>query len=316
MEAAGKLRAVQAALAVEAAEKILSRLFPFLRVAFHTARDQIAIGIVAGPRLRHHVVEAPHGRSSPAQTIEAVAALPRVDGLAQRHTVQKICFFDFDLDIRSHFPWDIPSGEGARRSLFDITSPFDTRTAHAGNLIWQAHLNYMAGIAALDDPQSAIGGEPAHRVTHRHRCQPDIARQPHHREAKALFPFEAAVPQEMRIDSALNDRQAQPGDDLIFQLFPDKCSVWFVFHVRSRVGIYGSWKVETSQNSKLKKKQEFTAEAAEVTETKIKSQKLNEEKEFIASGKLRRQRLAPGGECGAKRKRAKPRFGRRFTRVI
>jgi len=99
-----------------------------------------------------------------------LAALARVDGLAQRQTAQKIGFFDFDLDIRSDIPWDIQSGEGARQMLFEVGRAFDAIAPHAGNLIGQAHLDYMAGIAALDHAQSAARGEPAHCVTHRHCC--------------------------------------------------------------------------------------------------------------------------------------------------
>src|SRR6267142_3178229 len=44
-EAGGEFGGGQAALTVEAAEKIVGGLFSFLGVAFHAARDQIAVGI-------------------------------------------------------------------------------------------------------------------------------------------------------------------------------------------------------------------------------------------------------------------------------
>jgi len=41
------------------------------------------------------------------------------------------------------------------------------------------------------------------------------------------------VAQEMRIDGAVNDGEAQPRDEQVFQLFPDLCGVgFFVFHVK------------------------------------------------------------------------------------
>src|SRR5947209_20098083 len=83
-EADGEFGGGQAALAVEAAEKIVGGLFPFLDVAFHTAGDQVAVGIAPQPRLRHEVVQALHRRRGPAQTVKALAALARVDGLSQR----------------------------------------------------------------------------------------------------------------------------------------------------------------------------------------------------------------------------------------
>src|SRR2546428_1465933 len=48
------------------------------------------------------------------------------------------------------------------------------------------------------------------------------------RASQAMEPgpsFEAAVPQEMRIDGAVRDGQAQPGNEMVFELFPDLCDV-------------------------------------------------------------------------------------------
>src|SRR5260370_36965501 len=83
-EADGEFGGGQAALAVEAAEKIGGGGFPFLGVAFHTAGDQVAVGIAPRPRLRHDVVQALDRRRGAAQTVEALVALARVDGIAQR----------------------------------------------------------------------------------------------------------------------------------------------------------------------------------------------------------------------------------------
>ncbi len=57
-EAGGQFGGGQAALAVEAAEKIVGGLFSFLGVAFHATRDQVAVGIAPQTRLRHDVVQA------------------------------------------------------------------------------------------------------------------------------------------------------------------------------------------------------------------------------------------------------------------
>jgi hypothetical protein len=56
-EAGGEFGGGQAALAVEAVEKILRRLFSFLRVAFYATRDQVAVGIAPQPHPRHDVVQ-------------------------------------------------------------------------------------------------------------------------------------------------------------------------------------------------------------------------------------------------------------------
>src|SRR6266436_2539672 len=52
----------RAAFSVKAAEKIVGGFFSFLRVAFHAARDQVAVRIAAQANLRHDVVEALHCR--------------------------------------------------------------------------------------------------------------------------------------------------------------------------------------------------------------------------------------------------------------
>jgi hypothetical protein len=77
-EAGGEFGSGEAALAVEAAEKIGGGGFPFLRVAFHATGDQVAVGIAPRARLRHDVVQALDRRRGAAQAIEALVALARV----------------------------------------------------------------------------------------------------------------------------------------------------------------------------------------------------------------------------------------------
>src|SRR5260370_39261203 len=55
--------------------------------------------------------------------------------------------------------------------------------------------------------------------------------EPKNRKSQPPLPFQAAVPQEVRIDGAVRDGQAQPGNEMVFELFPDLCGVgFFVFH--------------------------------------------------------------------------------------
>jgi hypothetical protein len=203
-EAGGEFACGQAALAVEAAEKIVGRVFPFLRVAFHATGDQIAVGIAAQPRLGQDVVQALHRRRSAAQTVEALAALAGVDGLSQGPILEKVHLLDVYCDA------------GAWPGFFGGGPALDAIEPQGANLAGEPHLRQVPGFVALHQAQSAVGYEPAHGPAHRARGQPDIARQPHKRKPAAEFPFEAAVPQEMRIDRAVDDRQAQAGDDLIF----------------------------------------------------------------------------------------------------
>lgn len=51
------------------------------------------------------------------------------------------------------------------------------------------------------------------------------------RQGREEAAFQAAVPQEMGIDGAVKDREAQLRRELVFQLFPDKFGVrFFDFH--------------------------------------------------------------------------------------
>ena len=224
-EAGGEFGGGQAALAVEAAEKIVSGLLPLLCVAFHAARDQVAVGIAAQPRLRHDVVQALHHRGGAAHTVEAVAALAGVDGLSQRLGLEKVCL----LEIHRR---------GGARPLFLGGGPaFDGFQPYAANLIGQADFHDMPGFTALDHTQSAVGGETAHRLARRSRGYPDTACHPQNRKAVAEIAFEAAVTEEMGIDGAVDDREAQLRRELVFQLFPDKFGVrFFSFHGLIQMG--------------------------------------------------------------------------------
>src|SRR6267142_617272 len=154
-EAGGEFGGGQAALAVEATEKIVGRLFPFLRVTFHAAGDQVAVGIAPQLRLRHDVVQAPERRRGPPQTVEALAALAPVDGLTQRHGPQKVSLLKV-------------SRRAGVRFLFLGGGPaFDALQSHGTNLVGQPYLHHVPQFAALDQPQSALRDEAAHPCAHR-----------------------------------------------------------------------------------------------------------------------------------------------------
>src|SRR5260370_36307054 len=88
----------------------------------------------------------------------------------------------------------------------------------------------------------------------------DIASHAHKRKLEAEFSFQAAVAQEMRIDGALDDREAQARGELVFQLFPDKFSVrFFGFHGSIQSGIRGvesrKFKVERKRKNSTQRPQ-------------------------------------------------------------
>src|SRR5204863_5783611 len=67
------------------------------RVTFAAARNHVAEGIAAAVNPGNHVVEAARSWAEPAGTVEAEAALARVDGFAQRARLQEIHLFEIDL---------------------------------------------------------------------------------------------------------------------------------------------------------------------------------------------------------------------------
>jgi len=70
-EAGGEFGGGQAALAVEATEKIVGGLLSFLGVTFHATGDQVAVGIAPRAYQRHDVVQAPDRRRGATQAVEA-----------------------------------------------------------------------------------------------------------------------------------------------------------------------------------------------------------------------------------------------------
>jgi hypothetical protein len=213
-EAAREFGGGQAALAVEAAEEIGGEPRPFLRVTFHTAGDEIAVGIA--PRLHawNDMIETLRCAGDPAQTVKAETALAGVDGIAQWLGLEKIRLFE--AGSARHSGWAAFIGSiGTDRA----------------NLSWQTHFDYMTVSAAFHQAQGTLSSKPADGFSHRPAGDTSTAGEPGNGKAEPKLPFEAAMPQKMRIDSAVDDRQVKLRDDEVFQLFPDEFSIrFFVFH--------------------------------------------------------------------------------------
>jgi hypothetical protein len=67
----GEFGGRQAPVAVEPAQKILCRGFPFERVAFCAGGNEVAVRIAAYPDQRYDMIEAAHAGGYPAQAIKA-----------------------------------------------------------------------------------------------------------------------------------------------------------------------------------------------------------------------------------------------------
>jgi hypothetical protein len=80
----------EAALAVERAQEIGSRMLALAEVAFHTAGNEVAVGVASEAHSGHDVVEALHISGSAAKAIKAGAAFAIMNGFAKRPSFQEI----------------------------------------------------------------------------------------------------------------------------------------------------------------------------------------------------------------------------------
>ncbi|HET8922195.1 MAG TPA: hypothetical protein VFN26_04275 [Candidatus Acidoferrum sp.] len=141
-EAGCELDESQAALAVEPAEEIACGSLALLRVAFHTAGNEVAVGITAQLDTRHNMIEASHAGGDSAQTVKAEAALAGMNGLAKRPGLQEIRLLELDSLPRQ-------AGAGLPVSAYR-TGGRPTDVAASANLLGQAHLDQVTGFAAID----------------------------------------------------------------------------------------------------------------------------------------------------------------------
>ncbi len=89
----------------------------------------------------------------------------------------------------------------------------------------------MAGFATTDEAERTEDDEPADRFTHGAGADANTAGEPGHREAELELAFETAVADEMRIDGAVGDGQAQAREEKVLELFPKILDIqFFAFH--------------------------------------------------------------------------------------
>src|SRR5260370_8164184 len=138
-EAGGEFGVGEGAGGVEAAEEIGSGAIPFLGGAQQTAGDKVAIGIAPEGHARDNVIEAANHRSKATQAIETASAFSQMDGAAQSPALEEV---RLEVDAAR-------KGPGAAAA--------DALAASGRNFVEQPHLDYMAGIVALQQPQSAMG---------------------------------------------------------------------------------------------------------------------------------------------------------------
>jgi len=79
--------------------------------------------------------------------------------------------------------------------------------AHAANLLGQANLGHVTGLAAFDQAQSALRGQPPNGLPRGSAGEVDIASQPKNRKTQPPPAFQPAVPHEVDIDHMVDNRQ-------------------------------------------------------------------------------------------------------------
>lgn len=203
-----------AALAVQGAQKIFGAAFSFLRIALGTAGNEIAVRIGPAAGLRDDMVEDSPTNEKPPQTIEAPAALAHVNGLAPAQPLKEIHL----LDVGAAVP---PAKAGSQGRLL-----------HRGvDLVRQENFDQMARLGAVNQAQGALGSEAAHGVASDGLRKAKATAEPDNSKAEFALAFEAALPHEIGIDDALGKIEAQARNEILFELLPEECSIWFVvFH--------------------------------------------------------------------------------------
>jgi hypothetical protein len=214
-EAGGEFGVGDAAVAVEPAEEVFGGGLALFRVAIATARDKVAVGVAPRLGLRDDMVDGAYEDSKVAQAVKAEATLARVDGPAQSLVFEEIGV----RDARSE------RQPGRAADSVDIGTD-------GANLLGQTDHDHVTDLVAFDQSQDAEIEEASQRAARGHGAEADTAGEPGNGKTEAEPPFEAAVAEEMTIDRAVDDGQAQPGNEQVVDLLPDLCGVGdFVFHV-------------------------------------------------------------------------------------
>jgi hypothetical protein len=217
-EAASEFRAGQVALAIQAAQEIGGGPPSFLRIALQTAGDKVAVGIAAELHLRNDVVDALHTGTQAAHAVEAAATFSGVNGLAKRMILHEVDILEVE-GIR-------PLRGGVKARLERIC----TRNG-ARNFAGKKHMDNVAGLAALDQAQSAACDETADGGASATCREAHAAGEPAHGEGQAALAFEAAVTQEVQVDGLVDGVESEVRNDKVFELFPHEYGIEFlVFH--------------------------------------------------------------------------------------
>ncbi len=213
-QAGGEFGRGQAAQAIEAEQKVFGGGFSLLRVAFDAAGNEIAVGIAPPAGKRDDMVEDSPTSDEAPQAIKAQAALARMNGLAPAAHLQEINLLEVGPAG--------PPGEAGGHSALVRCGVY---------LVRQKDFGQVASLVAVDQAQRALGSETAHSVASGRVREANATGEPGNRKAELALAFEAAMAQEMGVDHALGEIEAQARHEILFELFPEECRIGFmVFH--------------------------------------------------------------------------------------
>jgi len=99
--------------------------------------------------------------------------------------------------------------------------------AEGADLLGQAHLHEVAGFAAFEQAQSPQLIEPAHRLAHRPVGQTEMASDGQNRKVQAELAYHERMAQQIGIDGAVENGQAETRGENIFKLHPEEFGVGF-----------------------------------------------------------------------------------------
>ncbi len=256
----------QAAVAEEPAEKIGGGTFAFERIAFEAAGNQVAVGIASALDAGRDVIEALGARVGAPQTIKTASAFAEVNGLTQGAGLEEVELFKVNRGVNRRVDRGV-DGAGRLRGVADGESAGTS----GGNLIGEAHFDNVPSFAAMDDAERAYDDQAAHRFAHRAGADANAASQPRHGAVELELAFQAGVAEEMRIDGAVGDGEAEARVEKVLELFPNEFDVQvFVFHA-----LDPEMEMKKANTDRQKKRQRLnteSTESAENTENRADSQ--------------------------------------------
>lgn len=231
-EAGGEFGGGDTALTVEAAEEVGGGLVAFVGIAVEAAGDEIAIGIAAGVGAGHDVVDVLGAPLEARQTIEAQTAVAAVNGFAERTRGKEVEFFEVHrceqmapAGVPKTRPRDMRAGERGR---------LGRGSAHpvwSANLIGARHFDVVTEAGALEQADGALVGEATEYLAGGTVADASTASKRVDGETEARLAFDEGVTKKVGVDGALDMREAKSGNEMIFELLPEKCGVeWFVVH--------------------------------------------------------------------------------------